>query len=110
MTVDEFNTVLDARIEKIRAVLAKKADEYGVGDRLHNFKAGAAALGQSPEETCLGLMIKHWVSTVDLVHDSADGKSGRVIAMLDEKIGDLTNYCILLECCLLEANRAPESV
>ena len=49
----------------------------------------------------MGFMLKHIVSINDIIEQSKEGKlpSREVI---DEKIGDVINYFILLEACLVE--------
>lgn len=107
MTATEFSDLLNDRIDRMKAVLDAKADEYAKEhDRLHNFKQGAAAQGRTPAQTCLSYMTKHWCSVVDLVDDDAEGFHDRVLKRLDEKIGDLVNYVVLLEAVLLESARA----
>lgn len=38
MKVEEFNKLLELRINRIRVSLVEKAKEYATDDRLHNFK------------------------------------------------------------------------
>lgn len=94
----EFSEVVDERINKIIDTLRDKAVEYsGSGDRFHNFKVGARIIGSTPEEALQGMMLKHLVSVFDLI-EWAQNDDGRLSeAMIDEKIGDLINYLILLE-------------
>lgn len=105
-TVD-FEMVLDDRLGKIRKVLANKAGEYATDlDRLYNFKRGAGVLQKTPAQVCVAYMTKHLVSVIDLVE-----KDDYLVSQIDEKLGDLINYCILLEAVLLEAADAtPKSV
>lgn len=104
MTHETFNALLAARVEKIRAVLARKCEEYATSDdRLHNFKKSAELGGdrESPAEVCLGFMLKHLTSICDLV---ALEKRGATVTVerWDEKIGDAINYLILLEALVKE--------
>lgn len=102
MKAAEFDRLLEARIDKMRATLTAKAGEYATdGDRLHNFKRAAGILGVTPAQACLGMLAKHWVSVVDLVDRDAAGEYVTP-AMIDEKIGDATNYLPLLEALILE--------
>lgn len=97
MTNEEFNEIVEYRINRIREVLQKKAKEYATEDRLHNFKIAARILNTSPEKALLGMAMKHAVSVLDLIE-------GRNLEqhIVDEKVGDLINYCILLEAMLLK--------
>lgn len=107
MTAGEFDAVLAARLEKTRAVLASKAAEYATdGDRLHNFKRSSrlfddAGLYRTPAEALAGMLVKHWVSVMDLVRRDADDEKIPP-AVIDEKLGDAINYLILLEAVLTE--------
>lgn len=96
MTDEEFDVVLNSRIEKIKAVLGAKAAEYARGDRLSNFKKAAAAMSCTPEQACVAFWMKHVISINDLVNDRGAGK--KVSAeMWNEKIGDAINYLVLLD-------------
>ena len=102
MTHKDFEKILESRLEKIKATLAAKAVEYSPGnDRLHGFKAGAQVSGRTAAQVCVGYMTKHLVSVLDLVQSHADNVVIRA-DQLDEKIGDLINYLILLEAILRE--------
>ncbi len=96
MTTEEFNLLVHTRCEKIQRVLATKAAEYARGDRLSNFKRAAAVVSSTPERALLGMMLKHWVSILDLIND-LDTIRPIDSAIWDEKIGDSINYLILLE-------------
>lgn len=103
MKVTEFEPIVENRINKIRTVLAKKAKEYtGASglDRLHNFNRASAMLGISREKALLGMWTKHIVSVLDII-DAFDTQKPTV-EMIDEKIGDLINYAILLEAMMKE--------
>ncbi len=96
MTDQEFDAIILQRSEKTRAVLASKAGEYARGDRLSNFKRAAGAMDTTPEGACVAFWMKHVISIVDLVNDLKQGKVATP-AMWDEKIGDATNYLVLLD-------------
>lgn len=99
MTHDDFGKMLVARIAKINGVLDSKAREYATGDdRLHNFKKAASITGETPAQVCVGFMVKHLVSVMDIVDQIANPSE----AVIDEKIGDSINYLILLEALLRE--------
>ena len=105
MTAQTFNEILEARLDKIRAVLVTKAAEYATNaDRLHNFKAGAALSRTTPAGALLGYMTKHFVSVIDMVRNEESG-TPPTPEKVDEKIGDAINYLILLEAVFLEQRR-----
>ena len=96
MTDEDFDVIVERRVEKTREILGKKAEEYARGDRLSNFKKAAAAMGCTPEKALVGMWMKHVISIIDLVNDL----EMEVVAaeeMWDEKIGDAINYLVLLE-------------
>ena len=96
MTDKEFQKILESRLEKIKLVLARKASEYSRGDRLHNFKRASEALRITPERACIGFLMKHIVSILDMVDDLERDIHNPLVAW-DEKIGDAINYLCLLE-------------
>ena len=99
----DFNSVVEERIEKISQVLASKAQEYATDkSRFHNFEVAGRVLDTTPEKALLGMMLKHFVSVMDLI-DWADGSAQKLSnELIDEKIGDNINYLILLEGMLKE--------
>lgn len=97
MTPDAFKKVLEARVEKIRATLIRKAEQYcRNNDRLHNFRRAAAFRNKSMAEVLGGFLLKHVVTLYDIIDDI---EAGRPVseALFDEVVGDFINYAILLE-------------
>ena len=101
METYEFNEVVRRRCQLINQVLDKKAEGYARGDRLSNFKKAGKCLSKSPEEVCMGLMIKQFVCVTEIVCDAPNSKK-IALTHIDEKIGDTINYLILLEALLHE--------
>ena len=101
MTPQQFNVVLSVRLQKTRALLAKKGKEYAREDRLSNFKKAAALMGGRPEAACFGFLAKHLVSIADLVGDLEGGLEAP-LPMWEEKIGDAVAYLVLLEALVTE--------
>jgi len=100
MPIDVFESILNRRLKLIQETLGRKAREYAHGgDRLHNFHLASKMSGKTTIECIDGMMLKHVVSVRDMV----DGRLKLSRAMIDEKIGDTINYCILLEAAMLEA-------
>lgn len=98
-----FEELLNQRLECIRDTLSSKSAEYASSiDRLHNFKAASGITREHPAQVCVGFMVKHLVSVLDLVTEVAQGNHNRVIKLLDEKLGDCINYMILLEAIIKE--------
>jgi hypothetical protein len=96
---EAFAKILDARLAQIQTVLGHKAGEYAQGgDRLHNFRLAARVHGVSMQEALWGMALKHLISVMDLVA----GRLPASKATVDEKVGDLINYLILLEAVFAE--------
>lgn len=110
MTNEQFDCVLDARLDSICRVLAVKAGEYATdSDRLHNFKVSAGLVGTSPAQEAHAFMRKHVVSILDLIKwvespavipDNLTTE--QLIGRIREKVGDAINYMILIEAILIE--------
>ena len=98
MDNNEFNKLLNKRIEAIKSTLLKKGQEYGRDDRFHNFKIAAKMIGITPEKALEGMRVKHEVSIQDLINFPET----RTVELINEKIGDSINYLILLEGILKE--------
>jgi hypothetical protein len=103
MNINEFNSLVGARVKKISDVLANKGKEYGKNDCLYNFKRAAEILRTTPQHALAGMWMKHVVSVMDLI----EGTLPATELTIDEKIGDAINYMILLEAVLRETLSAP---
>ncbi len=105
MNIEDFNKIVDFRVKEIKTILQKKAKEYSSDtDRLHNFKVAARIKCESPEKVLWGIAMKHLVSVIDMINDvTIDlNKTPTVYKppsedMINEKIGDMICYLILLE-------------
>ena len=101
MTPKEFDKVVENRIDQIKKVLAAKAQEYSSdNDRFHNFKVAARIKNCTPEQALHGMMLKHEVSIIDLILNPESPNLREDI--VNEKIGDMIDYLILLEGLFLE--------
>ena len=105
MKAADFDIVVDECCDLIKKVLGNKAKEYASkshdkdgDDRLYNFKRAGQIIGCTPKEALAGIMSKHLVSVMDLIH----GKLENTEYMRNEKIGDTINYLILLKGMLIE--------
>lgn len=98
MKTEEFNKLIEYRLNECKRVLIEKAKEYAKGDedRLHNFNRAAAITGQSRERCLFGFALKHLVSVMDIIDTIEEGDIPRR-DLTQEKIGDLINYLLLLE-------------
>ena len=99
LTKEQFNEIIESRIEKIKATLYQKNKEYARNDKpLHNFYKAARIADTTPENALFGFMLKHYVSITDMVENSSDYSK----ELWQEKIGDMINYLILLEAMVTE--------
>ena len=96
-----FQDIVQKRLDKTKATLSAKADEYARGDRLSNFKQIAHLLNVTPEKALMGLVAKHIVALVDFVNDIDKGVV-QPYPRWDEKIGDINAYMILLDAIVQE--------
>jgi hypothetical protein len=97
-----FNKLLEKRIELIRKVLEEKCEEYSRNDdKLYNFKEAGRTDNVTPEHALWGMCLKQRVSVSDIVKDIDSGKIPSD-KLLNEKIGDVINYMILLEALIKE--------
>ncbi len=112
MNMEEFHSLLESRITKMRDTLAAKSKEYSTNDdKFHNFRESAKLANESeaglfayPADEAAGFMRKHIVSIFDLINDESKGGKNR-FAMIDEKIGDAINYLVLIEGMLIERHK-----
>lgn len=101
MNTQQFNEIVDFRVQQIKVVLQQKALEYASAedDRLHNFNTAGRLANTSREKALWGMAMKHLVSVIDLINNWDEKEQLPSEYMINEKIGDLINYLILLECC-----------
>ena len=110
MNNEEFMDILNTRLGKIREVLGEKAKEYvRNNDRLHNFNLGSQLSGEIREKVLWdGYALKHLVSVYDIIDDMENGYIPTK-EHVDEKVGDLINYLILLEACIEQTRKEEEA-
>lgn len=94
MDYEQFEKLLERRIDLIQTTLSNKSKEYAYdNNRLHNFYIGAQRRNITPAKALDGMMLKHEVCVDDMINCRVDITR----EMIDEKIGDMINYLILLE-------------
>lgn len=101
MKAEQFENIINNRIETCKSVLCSKAEEYATDDRLHNFKVAGKLQKCTAVKALGGMMAKHTVSVYDLIDDYEQGKAISK-EMWAEKIGDSINYLLLLTALLEE--------
>jgi uncharacterized protein YqfB (UPF0267 family) len=112
MKIDEFNKVVEEQIKSIKSTLVKKAKEYATDDdRLHNFNLAGVLLDCSSVFALAGMMTKHTVSVYDIIRQYNKLGITPTNELLNEKIGDLINYLILLKAMFIsEINSKPKTI
>ena len=101
MNAEKFKEILGNRLNLIDEILDAKGKEYSSEtDRLHNFKIAARINHCSPVQALWGMATKHLVSIVDMVEQKNQVNFNH--DTVDEKVGDLINYLILLEALMKE--------
>ena len=101
MKPEDFDHLVDYCFEECKKTLTIKKVEYSEGkDRLDQFKKAALITNSTPQQSLVGMMIKHITSICDMVsHDVLDFPA----AKWDEKIFDSINYLLLLRGIIEEA-------
>lgn len=97
MTEQEFDALVEKRLDLTREVLITKGREYRRNsDPLHNFNVASKLNNTTREKALWGFATKHLVSFLDMLDDIENNKLPKK-EYVDEKIGDLINYLILCE-------------
>lgn len=117
MNSKNFDELVKRRTGLINKVLASKGEEYSRnGERLWNFKEAAKVTGQTDVQAAWGMAMKHLVSVMDMIDqvgtatvESLEDQRYCQVSVknfsrdyVDEKIGDLINYLILIEALIVE--------
>lgn len=97
MNNERFKKVVEDCFSDSRGVLESKGKEYtGERDRLEQFVLAGAVQDIPTTQALVALMTKHFISVVKMSKRPTmyNPETWR------EKVGDLTNYCILLRAVL----------
>jgi len=107
MKTKEFDEMLKRRIEEMKRVLPSKAVEYASEDnRLEDFETISRISGLSVGDVWKVLQAKHLAS----IYKMLDGKLEITQAMIDEKVGDSTNYHPLVEAILTDMLKKNDAI
>jgi len=102
MTNDEFNKHVEERWDKVCTTVNKKAKIYASTiDRLHSLKEGARMNKITTYEFCKILQTKHRIVLDDMIEATKSG-TYPTIEMIDEILGDIIVYDIIMENLFLE--------
>lgn len=106
MTSEEFSKSVESQIKRIEESLVKKNKEYAnTKPPLHNFHESAKASRTTPKIAAFMFMIKHFTSITDMIQSGDDYP----MEVWKEKLGDMKNYLILIECLVEEEKANKES-
>lgn len=101
MHSDEFNKIVNQKLQQIQDILVKKTNEYNLDeDRLSVFKSAAILQKETSAEALLGMLTKHIISIYDMVKSCKPYP----IEKWDEKCIDAINYFLLLLAIETEVN------
>ena len=104
MTPEKFEEIVNSRLTYCKKLLVEKGKEYSRnGDRLWNFKLASKIASNTPEMALKGMLIKHWVSILDMI----DNPSAVTPVMINDKLSDNINYTLLLEGLFIERMDRP---
>jgi len=98
MSNEELARILNLQVQKCKEVLEVKQKEYGLEDRLHNFRVAASLTNSTLRAALAGMMAKHTVS----IYDMCNSPQRSPLGQWDEKITDHINYLLLLACVVRE--------
>ena len=102
MTNGRFYELLKTELFTIENTLKSKGNEYStIENKLHNFDKAGRMSNQSRERALMGMLLKHQVSVDDIVDKLEKGELP-TFGLLNEKIGDIINYYILLKACIVD--------
>ena len=102
MNNERFQKLMTDRFEKTLSVMGNKKAEYASDvDVLINFKKAGLKSNQSPEKALKGFLLKHETSLDDII-DKLDRGILPTKELIDEKLGDIFNYTLLLEGLIIE--------
>jgi len=94
MNSPEFERIVAITCDFISNTLNSKAKEYSINDdRLHNFNQMAKVNGLPVEQVIWGMASKHLSVILDMVR----GDQKPTPFLVDEKIGDMINYLVILK-------------
>lgn len=115
MNRDQFNELVDRRVDIIRTSLQRKGEEYADNIKsnasnnvFYNFERAAELTNVTPPQALLGMLSKHLVQVLDLASGNIDMPISK--DFVDEKIGDTINYLILLEGLLITKGHVKKEV
>lgn len=109
MNSTDLETIVEQTFSRTRELLVVKGGEYaGDGDRLANFKRGAALTGCTPLQVAFIYLSKHYDGVSSYVKTSAQGKVRVSSEPIEGRLDDLINYCLLIKAIIAEQTILPD--
>lgn len=97
MNSNEFDEIVNNRLNSVKEILSVKAKEYRRNDNpFHNFEVGAKRKSIPSTRVLDGFLEKHLISYDDMLDDIDKGKLPSE-DLVNEKFGDIINYFIIQE-------------
>lgn len=107
ITTEDLDKIVAETFRDCQHLLIVKGGEYaGSGDRLGNFKRGAARVGIHQMQILWIYAAKHIDSLETFIRDQATGTDRPRSEPIEGRVDDLINYCILLKAMIKEATLA----
>lgn len=101
MKQEDFKKILKNRFVKINNTLNKKSDEYVdkiIDNVFSTFERAAEINRNTKERILLGFVVKQLVCVINMVEDKLEPTE----YLINEKIGDIINYFIILEAMFID--------
>lgn len=104
MDAEQLNSYITYRITNILDILKAKGEIYTKDNRFENFNKASDILQQEPEQILIEFMTKHLVWLLDYVKNlmPMSTPTEKEEEEIDEKIGDIINYLLILNAMLHE--------
>ena len=100
MTNEIFNEIVEDLINHCKDTLIRKGDEYSTEkDRLSNIRRMASLKGSSTAQATWDACIKHFASVMDQIESGVIPNE----AWMNEKLGDIINYMLILKAVWLDS-------
>lgn len=107
----DFTKLVDDTFAETRRLLVVKGGEYANGgDRLANFRRGAALTGCTPLQCAFIYASKHFDAIASYVAGDARGKLPVLSEPIEGRLDDLINYCLLMKAIITEKRDLSEEL
>jgi hypothetical protein len=84
--------VFDRTVDKMKAIMLSKGNDYANEDRLSNFKLAGAICGLTPKQNCLSLIATKVARLGVLLSEKSKPNNESI----EDSLVDMANYTLLL--------------